>query len=135
MKELTQRFKDFKEVWKRFRYTGWIFDYHAVKAQADEGECHCHAVVVVGLDGGRLESLARIDRHAVFVFVHLDAEAGEFGAGGVDAIRFFVAGGGDAADSSWRSRKRRDRREGLGGVGEVAEVNVNAAKFGVTSDQ
>ncbi|MFN8463758.1 MAG: hypothetical protein U0X93_18540 [Anaerolineales bacterium] len=44
-------------------------------------------------------SRSGIDRHTVFVFVRLDAEYGRFGAGGVDAIRFFVAGGGDATDA------------------------------------
>ncbi len=47
--------KHFKIIGKGFGDAGWILDDDSIETQADQGECHCHAMVVVGLNSGRFK--------------------------------------------------------------------------------
>ena len=91
-------------------------------------------MIVVSLNSSGREIIAWINRHAIFLFVHVDTEPSKFSASGMDTVRLFEPRRGNTADSRRRGGERRNRRQRLRGVGNIAHVNVNATQRLSASD-
>src|SRR5229473_4210326 len=99
-----------EETGVRLRHAAGIFDAYAGEFEAGYGERHRDAMVVIGLDRGRLEH-RRFDAESIVELIHGRAEAAQFRGERGQAVTLVMADERDVADSRRRRGERRDRGE------------------------
>jgi hypothetical protein len=108
---------------------GGVGDLDAGRPQAEQGEAHRHAVVVVRLDAGGPRR-ARVHDETVGLLVGLDAGPPELAHHRGYAVGLVPADELDPGHPGGPVGEHGDRGQGLGHVGHVAHVDVAQAVQG-----
>ena len=117
-----------KQILKKLRVgfcrAVWVGDEDPGLAEADEGEAHGHAMVVVGFDRRRAKWTG-VDRETVWKFVDREAQAAEFGDDGQHAVGLFEPHVSDVANAGGAAGEGGDAGERLGGIADVVHVDID----------